>query len=240
MTDSKSTVMSSSSDNVETILALQNENVQLRRQNKSLSDLLGDAFEENASLKLKLTRDAMTGLYNRTAMYDEVSQSYASAVSHVTVSNDNREVTEKNALFMIDLDDFKPVNDTYGHHAGDETLKEFSRRLKEALRDTDVFPSRIGGDEFAVIANNCDEVGAEIIRKKIYECVNDPIIVDDVSFRVGTSVGYHCYDPSVTDEEIFIKEVSPKADLALYEAKQQKDQRECERNGGGRQMKLEF
>jgi diguanylate cyclase (GGDEF)-like protein len=93
----------------------------------------------NRSLKKLSTHDPLTGLYNRRA-FDEELERYAGLAKRGTVSR----------LVILDLDKFKPVNDNYGHHVGDEVLVAFSRTLTERCRSSDIL-ARLGGDEFALI-----------------------------------------------------------------------------------------
>lgn len=130
--------------------------------------------------------DALTGLKNRRAFNRS--------------SDDKRHDTKGSALFLIDFDKFKNINDTYGHMAGDTVLHAISKRLENTLRASDEHPYRLGGDEFAVVAHGCDGPGAGVIAQKIEECFDEPIAINDtLSLIVGGSVGYRYYADGLED-----------------------------------------
>lgn len=167
-----------------------------------MGDALGFFVGEISRLALS---DALTGLDNRTTFSRRFSQAVQMA----------RRQKHRFAMVMLDLDKFKPVNDTHGHPVGDAVLQEVAARLKECCRGTDVV-ARMGGDEFALILTLL-EVGntADIPARRIVERISHPIQVDDLEIHIGTSLGI-AYFP--TDGES-MEELVRRADLALYEAK---------------------
>lgn len=118
------------------------------------------------------------------------------------------------AIFLLDLNGFKTINDTYGHHAGDVVLIETGRRVHHSLHTSDMV-ARMGGDEFAVLLPDTDRAGAILTADKIIAAINEEIAIDDLRVHVGTSVGIvlapeHGHDPL---------KLLHGADLAMYHAK---------------------
>ncbi len=123
--------------------------------------------------------DALTGLDNRKSLQEHLQESLQEA----------RLRNQRNAVLFIDLDGFKPINDGYGHAAGDTLLKAAARRIKRCARDVD-FVARLGGDEFVVVLHdihNAEEVQAVVQR--ICAAVESPIGIDHVQLTVGASIG---------------------------------------------------
>jgi diguanylate cyclase (GGDEF)-like protein len=118
----------------------------------------------------------------------------------------------------MDLDDFKYINDSLGHEAGDELLKEAGLRLKEIFRNTDMV-ARLGGDEFTVTIENIkdsDDIDLSYLAKKLLsQLSNKPLTVQDRNLTVNTSIGIAKYPDNGLDSETLIKN----ADTAMYYAK---------------------
>lgn len=118
-------------------------------------------------------------------------------------------------LLFVDLDRFKPVNDTYGHAAGDQVLSTVASRLSTALREIDV-AARVGGDEFAVILESLTGVSdAAVVAEKISKLVQRPIRIDGQQIAVGASIGIAIYPIDGPDAQTLLR----RADAAMYEAK---------------------
>lgn len=146
--------------------------------------------------------DILTGLPNRAQFQSALQRLPQHAVGETAA-----------ALLLIDLDGFKGINDTFGHQAGDECLKETAKRLLAACKGTDLV-ARIGGDEFAVLVSGCDS--AESVAKlaeTVVHCLNRSVERDGSRMHVGASVGVAFFDPSM-NSDIFVC-----ADSALYKAK---------------------
>ena len=138
---------------------------------------------------------------------DRLSQSLAQAQRY------NRRL----ALLFVDLDGFKTVNDTFGHEAGDVTLREIAVRLRACLREGDVI-GRIGGDEFVVLIEEFGEPEQlALVARKILETVGQPVPVWGHECRVTASVGISAYPKDGKDSETLLKN----ADSAMYRAKEQ-------------------
>jgi len=156
------------------------------------------------------THDSMTGLLNRRG-FDE---RYAATVRRVRRGN------ALAAVLMIDLDRFKAVNDTLGHAAGDEVLKQVAHRLRGAVRYTDV-AARLGGDEFAVLlARVADEAAAERVARRMHARLCEPMVVAGREVVIGASLGVRLLDRDSAPDTLDM------ADKAMYDAK--------ERGGGVR------
>ncbi|EXU76183.1 bifunctional diguanylate cyclase/phosphodiesterase [Erwinia mallotivora] len=121
------------------------------------------------------------------------------------------------ALLLLDLDRFKLINDTYGHHAGDELIIEVGRRLGELINDGDTV-GRLGGDEFVVIVNQIDSLhSVQLLCEKIIDAINRPFTLLGNDVWTGVSIGVTLAPEDASDKA----EMMRKADIALYEAKSQ-------------------
>ena len=154
--------------------------------------------------------DQLTGLPNRIYFYEHLKSAVNQAVRY------NR----KGALFFLDLDGFKQVNDKYGHDTGDKLLKEVAERIKNNIRSTDV-PGRLGGDEFVIIYPFIDNPEiVKIIAEKILKKISDPYFIDGkTEVSVGVSIGIRMF-PDSQDGEESPEEIIKDADTAMYEAKE--------------------
>jgi diguanylate cyclase (GGDEF)-like protein len=154
--------------------------------------------------------DPLTGLPNRRA-FDIVLES---AVSGAT--------KEPFAVMLIDLNDFKPINDAFGHEVGDAAIKAFGKRLDELTRDAD-FVARIGGDEFAVVLTNANRAAAERAARRFSENLDFEFEAGGKRLRLWGSVGLaHSADGADT--------VFARADIKMYESKK-RDKMRDDRNG---------
>ena len=149
--------------------------------------------------------DALTNLPNRVLLLDRIAQAIVRAQrEHLQV-----------AVFFIDLDRFKTINDSLGHQTGDQVLLTMARRLTEALRETDTV-ARFGGDEFVVLLP--DVAGAESVggvARKILEAIQTPVVIDGHEMQVTGSLGIALYPQDGSDAEALMS----KADTAMYHAK---------------------
>ncbi|OHC64686.1 MAG: hypothetical protein A2040_03315 [Rhodocyclales bacterium GWA2_65_19] len=148
--------------------------------------------------------DALTGLPNRTLLYDRLGQAIAAA------HRDNEQI----ALMFLDLDRFKYVNDTLGHHVGDEMLRVIAQRLLAAVREGDTV-SRLGGDEFVVLLRESGAEGALFVAEKLLEAVAQSFDAGGSKMNTEASIGISLYPHDGDDAEALIKH----ADAAMYHAK---------------------
>lgn len=151
--------------------------------------------------------DALTGLPNRTLLRDRLDQTLASAERAGT----------QFVLMLLDLDRFKHVNDTHGHHIGDQLLANVSERLSSSLRESDTV-ARLGGDEFAILLPNTDVKNALLLAAKIIQAFEPVFRVERFDLSVGTSIGIALYPAHGADAETLLK----RSDSAMYRAKQSK------------------
>jgi diguanylate cyclase (GGDEF)-like protein len=178
-----------------------------RRADGSCVALHDDVTEQRkaqARISFLARHDLLTGLPNRAVLREELERGLAA----------NRR-GESLALLCLDLDRFKPVNDTYGHAAGDELLRQVAERLRECVRETDIV-ARMGGDEFAVVQRGAlqPDVSTRLARR-IIDVLTRPFEVDGHVVHIGTSVGVAMAPTDGEDSETLLRH----ADLALYRAK---------------------
>ena len=176
--------------------------VVLRRLVAQQTILLRESEERFRHMAL---HDALTGLATRLLLQDRLDVALASARRHRT----------RLAVLMVDLDNFKEINDAYGHQAGDDVLRVTARRLQDAVRKEDTV-SRLGGDEFVVLLPDLtDAQAAERTAARIVETLAVPIPLAKQQVPVSVSVGV-C---AASGEEIDAEDLMRFADTALYRAK---------------------
>ena len=148
--------------------------------------------------------DTLTDLPNRTLLRDRLERSISVARRHETSV----------ALLFMDLDRFKEVNDTFGHHHGDVLLQQVARRLEATLRESDTV-ARLGGDEFAVLLPMTDAQGAASTARRILATLRETFSLDGQSFDIDASIGIALYPDQGTDASTLMRQ----ADVAMYRAK---------------------
>lgn len=157
--------------------------------------------------ELALT-DVLTGLPNRRAFSDRLPEAMMRA----------RRSHDLMALFFMDIDGFKAVNDRYGHEAGDELLVQFGKRLQGSVRDVDTV-SRLAGDEFVVILENLKiEQDAIYVAEKILNAIREPFELTHSTINISSSIGVAVYLPD-GDGEVGPEELLAIADKGMYAAK---------------------
>jgi diguanylate cyclase (GGDEF)-like protein len=155
--------------------------------------------------------DPLTQLANRRLLSKHLEKVVAGVIRHKVYG----------ALLLLDLDGFKPINDAYGHDAGDAVLVEVVKRMQSIARSEDIV-ARIGGDEFVVLISHLD-VGERVahdkalrIAKKLINLVNNPLHFHGKTLHLGVSIGIRLLGFEELDTETAIRE----ADIAMYRAKQ--------------------
>lgn len=179
----------------------------------NLNQAKTELSESNNNLSKLATHDSLTKLYNRYGFELELQ-------SKIKISKNKKTPL---SLMYIDLDDFKNINDTYGHAAGDEVLKTVSARLFETLRSTEtafykkdnITIARLGGDEFSIILPDLPSPeSAGLIAERILESIKKPIIFNKNELPIGMSIGISHYN-----SELDSGELCKQADEAMYQAK---------------------
>jgi len=156
--------------------------------------------------------DSLTGLLNRKALLQRLNEEFIKARRHDFL----------HAFLFIDLDEFKAVNDTFGHKVGDMLLVEVAKRLDAMLREEDIL-SRVSGDEFAILILNIDKSETEAakdvesISKKIIHELSRPFVFDEYKVNISASIGLKLFP----DGEKTAQDVVVHADTAMYQAKHQ-------------------
>jgi diguanylate cyclase (GGDEF)-like protein len=175
-----------------------------------ISALVTKRFEQsNERLKYLATHDVLTGLPNRSYLY-EYAQSYFNA-ENVKKHQDSNTLL---AIYIIDLDKFKDINDTMGHLVGDELLKTISARLSN-LKEKNSQVVRYGGDEFVIWCDNLNESKAISLAENIVTLCRQPININNYAFETSVSVGVSYYPISGLKLDDLLKN----SDVAMYQAK---------------------
>lgn len=163
--------------------------------------LIGQDIGLRKELENAANTDDLTGLFNERYFVNILRIKQTKAIPFT--------------LFYLDLDKFKPVNDTYGHDMGDKVLRQASERMRGCIRTED-FAFRIGGDEFAVIiTGGLDDDAAGRMKKRLQEAVSAPYPIDGVDVRIGASCGYATWP----NDAASISQVRMLADKRMYESK---------------------
>ena len=203
--------LSSSLDNVLTKQQLATANARLKDHDQRLTQL-------NERLQELAHTDECTGLFNKRRLFERLEMEIARS----------RRYGEIFSCLMIDIDDFKKVNDTYGHQAGDEVLRQTGALLRRALRVTD-FVARYGGEEFTVILPRTNSSGASRVAENLLSTFSSHEFIIDphrVSFTI--SIGVACCTTFVSMDA---REIILRADSALYRAKKSGKNRSCFTDG---------
>jgi diguanylate cyclase (GGDEF)-like protein len=169
--------------------------------------VLSKLIESRAELEHMAHHDALTGLPNRQLLMDRMAQSLARAERH----------KGSIAVLFLDLDGFKPINDRFGHEAGDDALRQVAQRLAEAVRREDTL-ARIGGDEFVILLSDIQENPADaaaLVAVKCLEVFAAEFMVHGQACRLGTSIGIAVGNDPASAEKLLIA-----ADQAMYRAKE--------------------
>ena len=177
----------------------------LDKNNKDLKLQINERKQAELQLKHLALHDPLTNLPNRLLFQDRLQQAIAFSKRH----------DYKFAVLFMDLDNFKIINDTMGHDAGDDLLRQVAQRLTITGRETDTV-ARLGGDEFAFILNNVGNIeGAVTFAHRMTKLLKAPINIHNNDICIGTSIGITLYP----DDALNSEELLRNADIAMYQAK---------------------
>lgn len=176
---------------------------------KHLIDML-DA--KNKLLSIKATTDELTGLFNRRFFWETL----------IREDNRSKRLNQPYSILMIDIDNFKQINDKYGHLKGDEVLVVVAETLKENMRSFDTI-ARFGGEEFIVLLPNTDKIAAKIVAEKILSIIRG-LNFDSIDEKISISIGISDSTEAENFEKVIIL-----SDERLYKAKNKgKNRYECD------------
>lgn len=179
---------------------------------KEIQDLV-DAFAElqhqiitrQEELEHQAFHDSLTGLPNRKMLEEHIEYQLRAA---------RREKKSRLTLMILDLNEFKQVNDELGHHIGDKLLIDVGFNIKQVLRDVDIV-ARLGGDEFAILLPKTNGKQAEIVARKILSAMGEPFTIDSHKLLISASIGIAIYPRDGEDYHALMQH----ADVAMYTAK---------------------
>ena len=169
-------------------------------------------LKREAASRHNALHDPLTSLPNRSYFLQRLQQS---------IQLTQRQPSHRYAVLFVDLDDFKPINDTLGHSVGDQLLVHIAGRIKQMLRQSDLV-ARIGGDEFAVLLDDIpSQEHAVIAVKRLQNHLKTPVLIKEHKISTGASVGITFSDVGYRQPEDALRD----ADIAMYQAKKQAKQR---------------
>ncbi|WP_193171052.1 diguanylate cyclase domain-containing protein [Nisaea nitritireducens] len=187
------------------VLELRDREERMARQTAELETLATRLAESERKMAELANHDSLTGLPTLRLCHDRLQQAMAQAQRSQTLM----------AVFYVDLDGFKPVNDTYGHDAGDQVLKEAANRMRGCFREVDTV-SRIGGDEFLVLLTGLGFRDVVVpLAERLLNSFSDEFSFEEGGTNIGASVGIAFFNGASDTSETLIK----RADKAMYDAK---------------------
>lgn len=196
---------------VERTAELNSVNERLRAEAAERESLMTQLQEQEQHLRFMAQHDALTGLPNRLSMQQRLALA-------MELAKRNR---KKLAVMLVDLDDFKIINDTRGHPAGDQALVQLAARLRTSVRGSDTV-ARYGGDEFVLLAGELDRgEDAGMIAEKVADMIQVPLAIEGGPARVSCSIGISVYPDDAETAEALIA----LADKAMYASKSEKNRR---------------
>jgi len=190
---------------VDTVLLPEAHSQETEALIESFNDMAKQVRKRQSDLEYQALHDALTGLPNRTLLQERIDHDI------LVASQENGKLS----LLMLDIDRFKEVNDTLGHHVGDRLLIQIANRIRSVIRDVDTI-ARLGGDEFAVVLTHTDQDTATTVARKILQAMEQTIVVDTYQLYVSLSIGVVSYPEHGGDAVALLQH----ADVAMYNAKQ--------------------
>jgi diguanylate cyclase (GGDEF)-like protein len=190
---------------------------QMFQRTHSLQQATEDLAERQAENEYQALHDALTGMPNRMLFQQQLAEAIHEA----------GRLSGSMAVMLMDLDHFKEVNDTLGHHFGDQLLKQIGPRLSTVLRDNDLM-ARLGGDEFGILLPDLPDRGVAVrIAERLLEEFERPVTVEGLALDVSGSIGIAIFPEQSDEAEALLR----RADVAMYAAKE---------SGGGYEVYDEF
>lgn len=185
-------------------LALEASEKELQSTNVQLVKEIEKHKLAQATIQQMAYYDALTDLPNRRLLNDRLQQAILAA------GREHKSI----AIMLMDLNHFKEVNDTLGHHYGDLLLQQVGKRVRVLLRESDTI-ARLGGDEFAVLLNNTNRQGAVLAAENINHALNQPFELGEISYNASMSIGIALFPDHGNDASSLLR----RADIAMYVAK---------------------
>jgi diguanylate cyclase (GGDEF)-like protein len=177
----------------------------LEHEHRDLKQVLEERYALQESLLHQAFHDKLTGLPNRALLFDRLQHAFMEAIRH----------QQALSLLFVDLDDFKSVNDRFGHVIGDQLLVEVAKRMLLVVQQEDTV-ARLGGDEFTVLIKKPLSVDTVIgAANRILEKISEPYQMSDLSLNISASIGVTMTYPKGDQPEDLLRE----ADQAMYQAK---------------------
>ncbi len=190
----------------------------LFRGREQLLESIKKRIQAEKIIMEQATHDDLTGLPNRRLLLELLNHTHTQCIRHKYMGG----------LLFLDLDNFKPVNDTFGHDVGDTLLQEIARRLEDTLRKEDV-AARLGGDEFVVLLSEINGTHAQVeeqtltVAKKICLALAEPFVIQGHTLSISASIGATLFPQDGSEPEQLLKQ----ADIAMYSAKKRGSDRVC-------------
>lgn len=171
-----------------------------------IKNLQDELKEKNKLLEEMAVTDGLTGVPNYRYLIEKLEEEIRRSRRYETPIT----------MILLDLDNFKEVNDTFGHRHGDFVLRKVAETLQKGLRETDLL-ARYGGDEFALLLTQTDDSGGGMVAKQVLDCLSDPIVTPEREHLIQASIGLVSFPPGTvnTTDDVIIA-----ADQALYRAKE--------------------
>ena len=191
---------------IKTHLKIRSLQKQLKEQNAALESEINKRREAEAELRIKAITDPLTNIYNRRYFFELATKEFSRS----------RRETEPFSIIMIDIDNFKSVNDTYGHLIGDQALIRFTEICKAEIREYDIL-ARYGGEEFVILLPNTDIQQAKSMAERLRaSIIKTPLQFGEIIVSITSSFGISC---SNNDSVLALDKILDKADQALYWSK---------------------
>lgn len=167
----------------------------------SVIEDISDRVRAEEALRCQALHDSLTGLPNRAFLLHALEETITTSKQHGSSF----------VLLLLDLNRFKEINDTFGHHVGDDLLQDVARRLREVLRQSDTV-ARLGGDEFALLLPGSDAAGASTAARKVLRMFEQPFVCQGHRLEIGASIGVAIYPEHGVESTILLQH----ADVAMY------------------------